>query len=205
MLPCVEVNYLAGLFVSCLQMVNCHNFTHFCAVSLKILKPSPEQGVLSIGHCSRCSIVRVAVPQLHKGSPVWYPHLIKFALVRPTPALSRLSFGGRLSDSRIPISTEGGLDFNLSIHRSMFVPVLGWTWLRKDLDFNLVFAGTDPNSGCLGSVDWRKHRNGDRSRSVHVAIPVSFAANSATTSSYKFSLYSNQLSGQTFGIALLSL
>ena len=28
------------------------------------------------------------------------------------------------------------------------------------------------------------------SRSVHVPIPVSFAANSATTSSYKFSLYS---------------
>ena len=27
--------------------------------------------------------------------------------------------------------------------------------LRKDLlDFNLVGAGTDPNSGCLGSVDW---------------------------------------------------
>ena len=37
----------------------------------------------------------------------------------------------------------------------MFVSVLGWTWLRKDLlDFNLVDAGTDPNSGCLGSVDW---------------------------------------------------
>ena len=32
---------------------------------------------------------------------------------------------------------------------------LGWTWLRKDLDFNLVSAGSDPNSGCLGSVDWR--------------------------------------------------
>ena len=93
----------------------------------------------------------------------------------------------------------------------MIVHGLGWTWLRKDLlDFNLVGAGTDQNSGCLGSVDWRKHRDGDHrdgdhSRSVHVAIPVSFAANSATTSSYKFSLYSNQLSGQTVGIALLSL
>ena len=54
-----------------------------------------------------------------------------------------------------PMSTEGGLDFNFSIHCSMFVSVLGWTWLRKDLlDFNLVGAGTDPNSGCLGSVDW---------------------------------------------------
>ena len=38
----------------------------------------------------------------------------------------------------------------------MFVSDLGWTWLRKDLlDFNLVGAGSDPNSGCLGSVDWR--------------------------------------------------
>ena len=41
----------------------------------------------------------------------------------------------------------------------MFVSALGWTkgltWLRKDLlDFNLVSVGTDPNSGCLGSVDW---------------------------------------------------
>ena len=31
----------------------------------------------------------------------------------------------------------------------------GWTWLRKYLlDFNLVGAGSDPNIGCLGSVDW---------------------------------------------------
>ena len=42
----------------------------------------------------------------------------------------------------------------------MFVSALGWTrgwtWLRKDLlDFNLVGAGSDPNSGCLGSVYWR--------------------------------------------------
>ena len=42
----------------------------------------------------------------------------------------------------------------------MFVSALGWTrgwaWLRKDLlDFNLVGAGSDPNSGCPGSVDWR--------------------------------------------------
>ena len=35
------------------------------------------------------------------------------------------------------------------------------------------------------------------SRSVHVAIPVSFATNSATTSSYKFSLYSNQCRVET--------
>ena len=97
-----------GLSVSCLQMVNCHNFTHFCAVSLKMFKSSREQGVLSSGHCGRCSIVCVSVPQLHEGSPVWYPHCIKFALVRPTPNLSRLSvfhvgqgallLGGRLSD-----------------------------------------------------------------------------------------------------------
>ena len=42
----------------------------------------------------------------------------------------------------------------------MFVSALswtrGWTWLRKDhLDFNLVGAGSDPNSGCFASVDWR--------------------------------------------------
>ena len=42
----------------------------------------------------------------------------------------------------------------------MFVSALDWkrgrTWLRKDrLDCNLVGAGSDPNSGCLGSVDWR--------------------------------------------------
>ena len=42
----------------------------------------------------------------------------------------------------------------------MFVSAVGWTrawtWLRKDLfDFNLVGAGSDTNSGCLGSVDWR--------------------------------------------------
>ena len=30
----------------------------------------------------------------------------------------------------------------------------GWTWLRKDLDFKLVSAGTDPSSGCLGLIDW---------------------------------------------------
>ena len=51
------------------------------------------------------------------------------------------------------------MDFNLSIHRSMFVSALGWTrgwtWLRKDLNFNLVAAGSDPNSECLESVDWR--------------------------------------------------
>ena len=108
--------------MSCLQIVYCHNFTHFCAVSLKMLKSSREQGVLSSGHCGRCSIFCVSVPQLHEGSPVWYPHLIAFALVRPTSDLSRLSVfdvgqgallpEGRLSDGRIPISTEGGLDFN---------------------------------------------------------------------------------------------
>ena len=80
---------------------------HFCAVSLKILNSSREDGVLGSGHCSRCSIVCASVPQLHKGSLIWYPHLIKFALVRPTPYLSRLSVfhvgqgallsGGRLS------------------------------------------------------------------------------------------------------------
>ena len=107
----------------------------------------------------------MSVPQLHEGSPAWYPHLIKFALVPPTPDLSRLSVfhvgqgtllpEGRLSDDCIPISSEGGLNFNLLIHRSTFVSALGWTWLRNDLlDFNLVGAGTDPNSGCLGSVDW---------------------------------------------------
>ena len=38
----------------------------------------------------------------------------------------------------------------------MFVSALGWTWLRRDLlDFNLVGAGSDPNSECLGPVDWR--------------------------------------------------
>ena len=97
-----------GLSVSYLHMVDCHNFTHFCAVLLKMLKSSREQSVLSSGHCSRCPIVCVSVPQLHERSPVWYPHLIKFALIRPTPDLSRLSVfyvgqgallpGGRLSD-----------------------------------------------------------------------------------------------------------
>ena len=37
----------------------------------------------------------------------------------------------------------------------------------------------------------------NHSRSVHVAIPVSFAANSATTLSYKFLLYSNQCRAET--------
>ena len=42
----------------------------------------------------------------------------------------------------------------------MFVSALDWTRgrtrLRKDLfDFNLVGAGSDSNSECLGSVDWR--------------------------------------------------
>ena len=32
-----------------------------------MLKPSQEQGVLSSGHCSRCSIVSVSVSQLHEG------------------------------------------------------------------------------------------------------------------------------------------
>ena len=53
-------------------------------------------------------MVCVFVPQLHEGSPVWYPHLIKLASVRSMPDLSRLSVfhvgrgallpGGRLSD-----------------------------------------------------------------------------------------------------------
>ena len=84
-------NELFCLSVWYLQMVDCHNFMHFCAVSLKMLKSSREQGILSSGHCSRCSIVCVSVPQLHEGLPVWYSHLIKFALVWPTPDLSRLS------------------------------------------------------------------------------------------------------------------
>ena len=81
---------------------------HFCTMSLKILKLSQEQGVLSSGHCSWCFIVCVSVPQLHEWSLVWYSRLIKFALVRPTPDLSRYSVfhvgkgalfpGGRLSD-----------------------------------------------------------------------------------------------------------
>ena len=50
-----------GLSVSYLQMVDCHNFTHFFAVSLKVLKSSREQGVLSSGHCSRCSIICVSI------------------------------------------------------------------------------------------------------------------------------------------------
>ena len=89
-------------------MADCHNFTHFFAVLLNVLKSSREQGVLSSGHCGRFSIVCVSVPQSHKVLPVWYPHLIKFALVRPTPDLCRLSvfrvgqgallLGGRLSD-----------------------------------------------------------------------------------------------------------
>ena len=67
-----------------------------------------------------------------------------------------------------------------------FVSALGWTWLRKDiLDFNLVGAGSDQNSGCLlisgGAIPARQVRL-RHSRSVHVAIPVSFAANSAITS-----------------------
>ena len=63
-------NFKNLLSVSCLEMVNCHNFSHFCAVSLKLLKSSREQGVLSSGHCSRCSIVCVSVSQVHEGSPV---------------------------------------------------------------------------------------------------------------------------------------
>ena len=52
----------------------------------------------------------------------------------------------------------------------MFVSALDWTrgrtCLRKDLlDFNLVSAGSDPNSGCLGSVDWR-------SLSALMAVPL---------------------------------
>ena len=77
--------------VSCLQIADCHNFTYFCAVSLNMHKSPREQGVLSSGHCSRCSIVFVSLPHLHEGSPVWYPHLISFALLRPTPDLSQLS------------------------------------------------------------------------------------------------------------------
>ena len=97
-----------SLSLSCLQIVDCHNFTDFCAVSLETLKVSREQGVLSSGHCNRCSIICVSMPQLHEGSPVWYPRLIKFVLVQPTPDLNRLSVfhvgqgtllpEGRLSD-----------------------------------------------------------------------------------------------------------
>ena len=38
---------------------------------------------------------------------------------------------------------------------------------------------------------------GDRSRRIHITFPVSIAVNSATTSSYKFSLYSNQCHPET--------
>ena len=101
-LLCVEVNYLDCLSVLCLQMIDCLNFTHFCAVSSKILKSSREQGVLSNGHGSRCSIVCVSVPQLHEGSPVWYPRLIKFALVQPMPDLSQLSVFHVVHDALLP-------------------------------------------------------------------------------------------------------
>ena len=47
-------------------MVDCHNLTHFCVMSLKMLKLSLEQGVLSSGHCSRSSIVCVSVPDLSR-------------------------------------------------------------------------------------------------------------------------------------------
>ena len=43
----------------------------------------------------------------------------------------------------------------------MYVSALGWTWL----DFNLVGAGSDPNSECLESVDWR-------SLSALLAVPL---------------------------------
>ena len=93
-------------------------------MSLKILK-SREQGVLSSGHCSRRSIVCVSMPQLHEGSPVWYPHLIKFALERPTPDLSRLSVfhGGQGAVHPVKIQI---------------------------VDFNLIVAGTDQIVGVLG-------------------------------------------------------
>ena len=85
-------------------MVDCHNFTHFFAVSLKVLKSSREQGVLSSGHCSRCSIVCVSVPQSHYGSPVWYPHLIKFALERPMLCLGKKKH--TRFETRVPCVTE---------------------------------------------------------------------------------------------------
>ena len=123
-----------AMFVSCLQMVGCHNFTHFCAVSLKMLKSSREQGVLSSGYYSRYSIVCVSVPQLDEGSPAWYTHLIKFALVRSTPNQSRLSVfhvgqgallpGGRLSGGCIPILTG---DVWILTYRSL-VPCLSLLW-----------------------------------------------------------------------------
>ena len=102
---------LRCLSVSCLQIADCHNFTNFCAVSSKILKSSREEGILSSGHCSRCSIVCVSVPQLHEGSPVWFPHLIKFAFVRPTPDLSRLSVFHVSQDALLP--KERWLNFHI--------------------------------------------------------------------------------------------
>ena len=49
---------------------------------------------------------------------------------------------------------QGGLDFNLLIRCFMFVSALDWTRGRTCLRKYLVGAGSDPNSGCLGSVDW---------------------------------------------------
>ena len=102
-LPRKSVSHGADeMSVSYLQMVDCHSFSHFFAASLKILKSSGEQGVLSSGHCNRCSIVCVSVPQLHEESPVWYLNLIKFALVRSTPDLSRLSVFHVGQDASLP-------------------------------------------------------------------------------------------------------
>ena len=54
----------------------------------------------------------------------------------------------------------------------MFVSALGLTWIRKDLlDFNLVGAGSDPKSECLGSVDWR---------SLSALLAVSFIISGGT-------------------------
>ena len=95
---CYILSFIGCLSVSYLQMVDCHNF-NFCAVLLKMLKSSRKQGVLSSEHCSRCSIVCVSVPQLHEGS---FPHLIKFALVLPTPDLNRLSVFHVGQDASLP-------------------------------------------------------------------------------------------------------
>ena len=77
--------------------------------------------------------------------------------------------------------------------------VIFWIWC--DI-VDLVFeVGRKNYPVCFLEIETalvrHKQKRGDYSRSVHVAIPISFAANSATSSSYKFSLYSNQCRAET--------
>ena len=123
----------------------------------------------SCGQQRRCSIVCGAVPQSQViSASSRYPHLLRFALHLPTPALNlfRHFHTAQLESAPGGKSSLAGTVVFTGFLASLFSHILilslvadgisGVTWVTKlVLDFKRLSAGTWPNIGCLSSVVWR--------------------------------------------------